>query len=64
LPSDGRLVTQAANRGAPFVLDAPDSASARAIYELAGLLIKAEPERSGKEEPRSRQGSFLKPVKR
>lgn len=43
LPSDGRLVTQAANRGVPFVLDAPDSGAARAIYKLAELLTKAEP---------------------
>jgi len=44
LPSDGRLVTQAANRGVPFVLDAPDSGAARAIYKLAELLTKAEPQ--------------------
>jgi pilus assembly protein CpaE len=43
LPSDGRLVTQAANRGVPFVMDAPDSDAARAIYELADLLKDSEP---------------------
>jgi pilus assembly protein CpaE len=59
LPSDGRLVTQAANRGIPFVLDAPDSGVARAIYKLAELLMKAEGETSNEEEPRSRPGSLL-----
>lgn len=56
LPSDGRLVTQAANRGIPFVLDARDSGASRAIYELAELLIKAEPQTGNEEEPRSRRG--------
>lgn len=59
LPSDGRLVTQAANRGIPFVLDAPDSATARAIFKLAGLLMKAEPQTGEEEESRSRRGSLL-----
>jgi pilus assembly protein CpaE len=48
LPSDGRLVTQAANRGVPFVLDAPDSDASRAIYELAGLLREAQPLAEGR----------------
>ena len=43
LPSDGRLVTQAANRGVPLVLDAADSNVARAIYELAELVREAQP---------------------
>lgn len=64
LPSDGRLVTQAANRGNPFVLDAPDSGAGRAIYELAGLLIKAEPQPSEEEKRQSRQRSLLTQVKR
>lgn len=58
LPSDGRLVTQAANRGIPFVLDAPDSGAARAIYKLAELLMKAEPQTGNEEEPRSRRGRY------
>lgn len=58
LPSDGRLVTQAANRGIPFVLDARDSGASRAIYELAELLIKAEPQTGNEEEPRSRRGRY------
>lgn len=42
LPSDGRLVTQAANRGIPFVMDAPRSAPARAISELAELILNSD----------------------
>jgi pilus assembly protein CpaE len=42
LPSDGRLVTQAANRGIPFVVDAPRSAPARAVSELADLIVEAD----------------------
>jgi len=58
LPSDGRLVTQAANRGIPFVLDARDSGASRAIHELAELLIKAEPQTGNEEEPRSRRDRY------
>jgi len=64
LPSDGRLVTQAANRGTPFVLDAPDSGAGRAIYELAELLMKAGPQTGNEEEPRRDRGSLLTPAKR
>jgi pilus assembly protein CpaE len=42
LPSDGRLVTQAANRGVPFIIDAPRSAPARAVSELAELIVEAD----------------------
>ena len=42
LPSDGRLVTEAANKGTPFVLEAPGSGPARAVSELAELLANAE----------------------
>lgn len=41
LPSDGRLVTEAANRGIPFVLDAPGSGPARAVSQLAELVVDA-----------------------
>ncbi len=56
LPSDGRLVTQAANRGIPFVLDAPDSGASRGIYKLAELLMKAGPQTGNEEEPWSHPG--------
>ena len=42
MPSDGRLVTQAANRGVPFIIDAPRSAPARAVSELAELIVEAD----------------------
>lgn len=42
MPSDGRLVTQAANRGIPFVIDAPRSAPARAVSELAELIVNCD----------------------
>jgi pilus assembly protein CpaE len=57
LPSDGRLVTQAANRGIPFVLDAPNSSAARAIYELAELLMKGTTPATKRSPGHTRAGS-------
>jgi pilus assembly protein CpaE len=54
LPSDGRLVTQAANRGVPFVIDAPRSAPARAVSELAELIVDSQRDQEGPETPPSR----------
>jgi len=58
LPSDGRLVTQAANRGIPFVLDAPGSPPARAVSELADLIVSAERDGDSPESPPSRSRWF------
>jgi pilus assembly protein CpaE len=60
LPSDGRLVTEAANRGVPFVLDAPGSGPARAVHELAEFLVNTHLHSGEEEEPRSRRRWFLK----
>lgn len=54
LPSDGRLVTQAANRGVPFIIDAPRSAPARAVSELAKLILESDREQEGPESPPAR----------
>lgn len=54
LPSDGRLVTQAANRGIPFVLDAPGSSPARAVSELVELIVEADRQEERLETPSSR----------
>ncbi len=54
LPSDGRLVTQAANRGIPFVLDAPGSSPARAVSELVELIVEADRQEDTLEIPSSR----------
>lgn len=64
LPSDGRLVTQAANRGVPFVVDAPSSGPARAIYELAELLVSSDPLAPDEGGPRSDSGWFLTRLQR
>jgi len=59
LPSDGRLVTQAANRGIPFVIDAPRSAPARAVSKLAELIIDAHRHGDGPESPPARSRWLL-----
>ena len=59
LPSDGRLVTQAANRGIPFVIDAPRSAPARAVSELAELILDADRHVDGPESPPARSRWLL-----
>jgi len=59
LPSDGRLVTQAANRGIPFVIDAPRSAPARAVSKLAELIIDADRHGDGPESPPARSRWLL-----
>jgi pilus assembly protein CpaE len=51
LPSDGRLVTQAANRGVPFVIDAPRSAPARAVSQLAELILDSDRDQDTPESP-------------
>jgi pilus assembly protein CpaE len=60
LPSDGRLVTEAANRGVPFVIDAPGSGPARAVHQLAEFLVNTHLHSGEEEEPRSRRRWFLK----
>jgi pilus assembly protein CpaE len=59
LPSDGRLVTQAANRGIPFVIDAPRSAPARAISELAELIMDVDRGEDRAETPPTRSRRSL-----
>jgi len=58
LPSDGRLVTEAANRGVPFVIDAPGSGPARSVYELAELLVNTHLDSGETEKPRPRPRWF------
>lgn len=61
LPSDGRLVTQAANRGIPFMMDAPGSSPARAVSELAELIMEADQRHEeGAETPPSRSRWLLR----
>ena len=59
LPSEGRLVTEAANRGIPFVIDAPSSGPARALSELAELLVDSNQPAGGAEDSQPRRGWFL-----
>ncbi len=59
MPSDGRLVTEAGNRGTPFVLDAPGSGPAKAVYELAELMVNASQPATETEDARSRPRWFL-----